>query len=107
MDYVDINKLKEELKDEIKQELLKELKIKDEIYTKRQVFSRKIREKYHDKIYEKFGATGTIEDAIKYVVVYSMGYRKMASIPYSRQEEFDEKMEEIYKFVLGDEINGD
>ena len=103
MNDIDINKLKEE----IKEELLKELKIKDEIYTKRHVFSRKIREKYHNKIYEKFGATGTIEDAIKYVVTYSMGYRKMSSIPYSKQEEFDERMEEIYKIILGDEINGD
>ena len=99
---IDIEKLKQELKEEI----MKEFKMKDEVFVKRQINSSPIRKKYHQEICEKFGVSGTIEDAIRYVTIYSMGYRKMSSIPYSKQKEFNEKMEKIYKFILEDLKHG-
>lgn len=98
MEY-DIEKLKKELKEEI----MNELKLKDTIYVRRQVGTVKIRKKYHDKIYKKFGSTGTIEDAIRIVATYSMGYRKVASIPFAKEEEFENKLKRLYEFVLNEE----
>ncbi len=102
MEY-DIEKLKKELKEELKEEMMNELKLKDTIYVRRQVSTVKIRKEYHDKIYKKFGSTGTIEDAIRTVATYSMGYRKVASIPFAKEEEFENKLKRLYEFVLNEE----
>lgn len=102
MEY-DIEKLKKELKKELKEEMMNELKLKDTIYVRRQVGTAKIRKEYHDKIYKRFGSTGTIEDAIRIVATYSMGYRKVASIPFAKEEEFENKLKRLYKFVLNEE----
>ena len=102
MEY-DIEKLKKELKKELKEEMMNELKLKDTIYVRRQVGTAKIRKEYHDKIYKRFGSTGTIEDAIRIVATYSMGYRKVASIPFAKEEEFEKKLKRLYKFVLNEE----
>lgn len=102
MEY-DIEKLKKELKKELKEEMMNELKLKDTIYVRRQMGTAKIRKEYHDKIYKRFGSTGTIEDAIRIVATYSMGYRKVASIPFAKEEEFENKLKRLYKFVLNEE----
>lgn len=102
MEY-DIEKLKKELKKELKEEMMNELKLKDTIYVRRQVGTAKIRKEYHDKIYKRFGSTGIIEDAIRIVATYSMGYRKVASIPFAKEEEFENKLKRLYKFVLNEE----
>ena len=62
-----------------------------------------IKQKYHEKIYKKFGATGIIEDAIRVVATYKCGARRLSEIPLERHVEFGEYMEQLYKEVLGDE----
>lgn len=100
---IDIENLKKELKEELREEMMNEFKMKENVYIKRQVGTLEIRKKYHNEIFKKFGSTGTIEDAIRYVAIYSMGYRKIASIPYKEKDKFNEQLEKLYKFVLGEE----
>ena len=65
--------------------------------------STEIIQKYHKRIYEKFGSTGTIEDAIRTVTTYKCGFRRLSQIPLEQHEEYKEYMEKIYNDILGEE----
>lgn len=66
-----------------------------------------IRKKYHKEIYERFGATGTIEDAIRVVATYKCGQRYVSRIPEERWQEYAEYTEKIYKDILGERDTDD
>ena len=61
----------------------------------------KVHQKYHKEIYNKFGTTGTIENAIRVVATYSQGQRYISRL---NGEEYDNAVkiaDKLYKLVLG------
>lgn len=61
-----------------------------------------ISNKYHQKMFDKFGTTGQIESAIRTVAIYKTGVRYMARIPENKFEECRNYAEKIYKDILGE-----
>lgn len=61
-----------------------------------------ISNKYHNKMFEKFGTTGQIETAIRTVAVYKTGVRYIAQIPENKFEECRNYAEKLYKDILGE-----
>ncbi len=59
-----------------------------------------ITNKYHEKMYKRFGTTGQIESAIRTVAVYKVGVRYIAQIPENKFEECRNYAEQIYKDIL-------
>ena len=94
--------LSEEEIDKIAKRVL-ELNVVEERYKYRVYPSTLIKNKYHQEIYKRFGATGTIEDAIRTVATYKCGARVLRQIPVEKHVEFAEYMEKLYKDILGEE----
>ena len=61
-----------------------------------------ISNKYHQKMFEKFGTTGQIETAIRTVAVYKTVVRYIAQIPENKFEECRNYAEKLYKDILGE-----
>lgn len=59
-----------------------------------------IRNKYHKQIYDKFGNTGTIENAIRIVAVYKCGQRYISRIPEEKWKECEDYAEQLYEDIL-------
>ena len=59
-----------------------------------------ITNKYHKQIFDKFGPTGQIENAIRTVAIYKTGVRYIAQIPENKFEECRNYAEKIYKDIL-------
>ena len=59
-----------------------------------------ITDKYHRKMYEKYGPTGVIEGAIRTIATYKVGARAMYQIPESKFEECRLYAEKLYKDLL-------
>lgn len=98
----DYLKFKEQMKQEIKEEILKE-QIKDEsLYNKKRLTSSKIRNKYVNQIVNKFGATGVIDSAIRTVATYRMGQRKTSQISLKELENWENTLDFLYRYVLGE-----
>lgn len=59
--------------------------------------------KYHREVYDKFGATGMIDSAIRTVVVYSQGQRYISRLNSVELDKAKEFAEFLYKKILGKE----
>lgn len=78
-----------------------ELQKENEIKNVRSTFRlSNIRNKYHKQIYDKFGTTGNIEDAIRVVAVYKCGQRYISRIPEEKWKECEDYAEQLYKDIL-------
>lgn len=63
-----------------------------------------ITSKYHKQLYDKFGATGQIETAVRIVAIYSIGYRYINQIPEDKFEYCRNYAEKLYKEILKDDL---
>lgn len=62
-----------------------------------------VKNKYHWKLYHKFGETGCLENSIRVTACLLAGYRRVADVPLSKAQEVSEYLEELYKRILGEE----
>ena len=60
-----------------------------------------ITKKYHRQMYDKFGSTTRIEDAIRVVVTYSEGERYLCRLDSDGMQRAKEFAEFLYKKILG------
>ena len=58
--------------------------------------------KYHKQIYDKFGATGTIEQAVRVVATYSQGQRYISNLNGDELQKAKEFAEFLYQKLLGE-----
>lgn len=100
----DYEKFREQMKKEIREEILKEISKNETLHNKKAITIRNIRNKYVQKIVDKFGPTGAIDSAIRTVATYKMGKRKCSSINQEQLQEWEETLDFLYRYVLG-EIN--
>lgn len=98
----ELNKLKEQLKEELRKELKIELIKNETLYNKKAITSSIVRNKYANKISDKFGATGNIDSAIRTVATYRLGERKASQIKTDKIKEWEESLDFLYKYVLGE-----
>lgn len=60
-----------------------------------------VQQRYHKDVYQKFGATGAIDTAIRTVSTYSQGQRYVARLS---GKEFDDAVnvaDKLYRLILG------
>lgn len=83
----------------------KMLEIQEKMKTREKRINNSLKDiiaKYHSKIYDKFGPTGSIENAIRTVAVYKSGQRYITRLPAEKMEECIEYAEKLYKDILGE-----
>ena len=90
------------MKKEIREEILNEISKNNTLHNKKVITTTHIRNKYVNKIVDKFGPTGAIDSAIRTVATYKMGKRKCSSIKAEQLEEWEETLDFLYKYVLGE-----
>ena len=91
--------------EEIEKMAEKMLEIQEKIKTREKRNNNSLRDitnKYHAKIYDKFGSTQTIESAIRTVAVYKCGQRYITRAKEEKMEECMEYAEKLYKDILGE-----
>lgn len=98
----DYEKFREQMKKEIREEILNEISKNETLHNKKAITIRSIRNKYVQKIVDKFGPTGAIDSAIRTVATYKMGKRKCSLINQEQLEEWEETLDFLYKYVLGE-----
>ena len=60
-----------------------------------------VQQRYHKKIYDKFGTTGSIDSAIRTVATYSQGQRYVARLGGKQFDNAVQIADKLYKLVLG------
>ena len=60
-----------------------------------------ITRKYHKQMYDKFGPTSRIEEAIRVVVTYSEGERYLCRLDSEEMQRAKKFAEYLYKKILG------
>ena len=59
-----------------------------------------ITNKYHQQMYQKFGTTGRIDDAIRTVATYKCGQRYISRLSGEKQKQCEQYAEKLYKDIL-------
>lgn len=90
----EIEKLAEKLAQKQKEEYIKSRRQHNTIA--------EITRKYHERIWDKFGATGTIESAIRTVAIYKAGERYISRLNDEQLVECQEYAEKLFKDLLGE-----
>ena len=98
----DYMRFREQMKKEIREEILNEISKNNTLHNKKVITTTHIRNKYVNKIVDKFGPTGAIDSAIRTVATYKMGKRKCSLIKSEQLEEWEETLDFLYKYVLGE-----
>ncbi len=98
----DYKKFREQMKKEIKEEVLKEMSNNMTLHNKKIATTKYVRDKYVKKIVDKFGPTGAIDSAIRTVATYKMGSRKCSLLNVEQIGQWEEILDFLYRYVLGE-----
>lgn len=60
-----------------------------------------VQQRYHKEIYQKFGATATIDNAIRTVATYGQGQRYVTRLGGKEFDNAVQVADKLYKLVLG------
>lgn len=62
-----------------------------------------VQQRYHKEVYQKFGTTGGIDNAIRTVATYSQGQRYVARLGGKEFDKAVQVADKLYKLILGKE----
>lgn len=60
-----------------------------------------VQQRYHKQVYQKFGTTGGIDNAIRTVATYSQGQRYVARLSGKDFDNAVQVADRLYKMILG------
>lgn len=63
-----------------------------------------VQQRYHKEIFQKFGTTGSVDNAIRTVATYSQGQRYVARLGGEQFDNAVQVADKLYRLLLGEEV---